>query len=1009
MPLVARLGSGIPLVARLDELGRLRAALELAEAGEATTVLLAGDAGVGKTRLLSELGALARGRDALVLTGRCLDLSEGGVPYLPFAEAFAPLPAMADAMITEAVNARPALGRLLPQHAAAVPASGAEHAPVSSSGRESLSRVRLEQDLGQLQLFDAVLGLLTAVAQRRPVVLLVEDLHWADESTRNLLSFLLSRLRSGRILVVGSYREEDVHRRHPLRALLSELVRLPAVTRLDLAPLAPTDARALVQALAEDGLDPRVVDEIAERSQGYPFFAEELLASYAEHPADDNLPAELAEVLLARLEQLSPQTRRVLRIAAVAGGAVGHGVLADVSGLGELELDEALREAVQHHVLVIEEGCYQFRHALLREAVYGDLLPGERTRVHAAYAARIRHQPAGRGQDARLAYHSLQSMDLVTALAALLRAADEAERLGAPGAALRHIEQALEIWDAVPEADRPADTDELRLLQEASYFAGTSGEPERAIAFARSAVRALTPEVPPARAAKASRRLALALLAIDGTEDEAAAHIERAWQLVADLPASPTRAWVLATRAAIMRILGRTEEASASAQAAVADARACGHLGARADALATLAVLAERAGNTAESRERLALAIEKARAGGAVSTELRARHFLALSYDDAADFAQAIRLYQEVLTRAEETGLTWSSYGLEARSRLLALKYLTGDWSSFDTTASVRGVSGLVAARVAAPAAQLAVARGDVGEAERLLDGLRPHRRNEVQILMESGAGSAELAGWRGDHRGAIRAVTQALADLETFGTHLLGGVRLAALGVEASAAAAAGGRSRGEEQVVEEVVAEGEKLLETARVTVREGVPRAAELGPEGRAWLARAEAAGADLRGRAEPRLWAEAVAAFGYGAVYEQAVCRWHHASVLLRTGEVADSKLAAEELREAHELAGRLGAVPLRDAVRAVARRARVELPGVAARATVDPLTDRERAVLELVARGHTNRQVGEQLYISEKTVSVHLSRVMAKLGAGRRAEAVAIAYDRGLLVNPVQEA
>ena len=150
-------------------------------------------------------------------------------------------------------------------------------------------------------------------------------------------------------------------------------------------------------------------------------------------------------------------------------------------------------------------------------------------------------------------------------------------------------------------------------------------------------------------------------------------------------------------------------------------------------------------------------------------------------------------------------------------------------------------------------------------------------------------------------------------------------------------------------------------------------------------------------------DPELWAAAVDAFGYGAVYEQAISRWHHAEALLGRG---DTDAATKQLIQAHEVADRLRALPLRGAIRELARRARIELPGVATpsppRDTVDPLTDRERAVLERVALGRTNRQVGEELYISEKTVSVHLSRLMAKLGATRRAEAVAIAYDRGLL-------
>ncbi|HKN53071.1 MAG TPA: AAA family ATPase, partial [Amycolatopsis sp.] len=460
MHLVPRLGSGIPLVARTNEMRRLRAAFARAERGEAGAVLLSGDAGVGKTRLLTALGEDVAAAGALVLTGRCIDVREGGLPYLPFAEALTPLGTSGDPAVLAAVRARPALGRLLPQgQGFAEPPSAAEHGQMTSNDRETMVRPRPEQDLGQLQLFDAVLGVLTEVAQARPVVVLLEDLHWADASTRNLLSFLLSRLRNQRLLVVGSYREEDVHRRHPLRGLLSELVRLATVERIDLLPFTPVDARAFVEALADEPLKPEVVADIVERSEGNPFFVEELLASSTECK---DLPAGLAEVLLARLERLSGQTRRAVRVTSVAGEPVSHAALYEISQLGEDELDEALREAVQHHVLVIENGFYTFRHALLQEAVYGDLLPGERTRTHAAYAARIQSMPQGRGHEAKLAYHSLQSRDLATALSALVHAMREAEKLGAPGAALGHVEQALSIWDAVPADERPKDVDELK-------------------------------------------------------------------------------------------------------------------------------------------------------------------------------------------------------------------------------------------------------------------------------------------------------------------------------------------------------------------------------------------------------------------------------------------------------------------------------------------------------------------------------------------------------------------
>ncbi|MFD9958988.1 helix-turn-helix transcriptional regulator [Amycolatopsis sp. NPDC058986] len=1009
MPLVPRLGSGIPLVGRTQEMRRLGAAFARAERGEAGAVLLSGDAGVGKTRLLTELGEHVATRGALVLTGRCIDVREGGLPYLPFAEALAPLGTAAEPGIAAAVRARPALGRLLPQGQEPDMPSAGEYGQVTANEREAMQRPRAEQDLGQLQLFDAVLGVLTEIAAARPVVILLEDLHWADRSTRNLLSFLLTRLRSQRLLVVGSYREEDVHRRHPLRALLAELVRLATVERVELLPFGTAEARAFVEALSDEPLGADVVADIASRSEGNPFFAEELLASSAECR---DLPAGLAEVLLARLERLAPDTRRVLRVISVANDdSVSHAALAEIAGLGESELDEALREAVQHHVLVIENGFYAFRHALLQEAVYGDLLPGERGRMHAAYAVRIQAMPQGRGHDAKLAYHSLESKDFATALPALWRAMAEAEKLGAPGAALRHVEQALSIWDAVPEAGRPEGVDELRLLHNASYFAGTAGEPERAAAYARSATQELTPDIPLERAAGAWRRLAETLLSQEGTVDEASAAIDRAWALVEHTEPSAARAWVLASRAGILRVLDQYEEALESALTAVSDARTVGAMGAEASALVTLGTLADSSGDPAEARERLCQAIDKAREAGALNVEVRAMYFLALSYDDQAEIAAALEHVERGVRRAEESGLTWSAYGLELRARHLQLRYLSGDWPDEDAAGRAgRGVSSAVAARILGVWALFVVSRGRFDTAERLLPGLRRHWPSDIQIALSGGDAVSQLAYWRGRYAEAVHAAEELIDWLEKIEPSLLGGIRIAAHGAAAAAALAADGRSRGEQRVAEEAMAAGERFLAHGRRCAAEGMPRSGTLGPEGRAWVARLEAAASGLGGDPEPRLWAEAAEAFGYGAVYEQAFCRWQYARALLASG--ADVAEATAALEAAHKVAAELDAVPLRDAVRDLGHRARIELAGAAApsgtegaRTPADPLTDRERDVLERVALGRTNRQVGAELYISEKTVSVHLSRVMAKLGASRRAEAVAIAYDRGLLAAP----
>ncbi|HEV2778581.1 MAG TPA: AAA family ATPase [Actinophytocola sp.] len=1009
---VPRLGSGIPLVARGREMDRLRAAFERAASGSAAAVLVAGDAGVGKTRLTEELAAMARDKGALVLAGRCLDAGETGLPYLPFAEALT----QAREAVPADVLARPALARLLPENAVpaiADPGRLAPELPAVARGAGGRGASRPDQDVGQLQLFDAVYGLLSDLAEQATVVLILEDLHWADGSTRGLLSFLLARLRSQRLLIVGTYRSDDLHRRHPLRPLLAELVRLPAVERLELAPFGVADARAFVGALAEDLLPDEVVREVAGRSEGNAFFAEELLAAYTDY-GGGGIPATLVDVLLARVERLSPAAQQVVRVASVAGREVPHARLRAVIGLSELgtgELEEALREAIQHHILVVvgDWEVYSFRHALLREAAYSDLLPGERVRLHAAYAKQFAAEQGTRGAAAALAHHSMESHAMAQALAASVAAAEEAERLGAPAESLKHIERALRLWDAVPEADRPSDVDELTLLRRALWVAGTSGEPERAIAYARSAVKLADQRDDPELQARLRRRLAQALYIFDGREAEAREVIEQAWELVAARPPSEVRAWVLAVYATILRGAGMREAARERAEMAVRDARAASDgtevmaAGAEADALTTLAVLDEGEGRVEESVERLHEARQKAVEAGALQVELRAWYMLVINRYEQGHLDEAARVLDAGVERARKTGMTWSTYGTELRIFQVVLRYVSGDWDGAEAAAEPPGhrVSGTVSARLAAVGAPLIVARGRFAEAERLVGDLRAERHRDVQIAMVVGAAGADLACWRGRPERAVEWVREGLESvLQVWGPWQLAGIKLAALGVAAHADIAARAAVRRDTEAVQVAVEQGVQLAEHARKTASLGVPRTGTLGPEGRAWLARAEAEASRLRGNSDPELWQAAVDGFDWGAVYEQAICRWRLAEALLGVDRRDE---AADELRLVDQVAERLGARPLRDAVRRLAKRGRITLGDAAvARDTVDPFTPRERAVLRLVALGRTNRQIGDELFISEKTVSVHLSRIMAKLGATRRAEAVAIAIDRGLL-------
>src|SRR5580692_8255391 len=517
------------MVGRDDELGRLLTLLDDAESGRSVAALVSGDAGVGKTRLIGEVTRLAAGRGFTVLSGQCAELGDS-VPYLPLADALRG--AAASSGVRDALSSRPALSRLLPE--------GGD-GQVSHEDRSGLARQ---------QMFGGVLGLLTELAAAAPVLLVLEDLHWADASTRDLVTFLSRMLHRERVALIGTYRTDDLHRRHPLRPVVAELQRLPSVISVDLAPLDPSALAEHLTAAAPGRLDATELNEIMARAEGNAYYAEELLAALVDgDPAERrSLPAGLAALLLSRVEQLSDATQRVLRAAAVAGRKADDELVRAASGLQADEYEGAVREAVTHQLLVPDgtEG-YVFRHALLREAVYADLLPGERTRLHATMSSLLSEPQrlTVPGTAAELAQHCLASHDIPGAFAASVRAGQEAERLGAPAEAHRHFDQALALWERVVEPEKTAGMARGKLGLLSADNAADSGDIERAVHLLRRLRQALaaladTGESPQevSLASRIGERLAFFLNQLDDAKALAEA-IEVARATVEATPADP--------------------------------------------------------------------------------------------------------------------------------------------------------------------------------------------------------------------------------------------------------------------------------------------------------------------------------------------------------------------------------------------------------------------------------------------------------------------------------------
>jgi len=984
MGIVPRPSSRAPFVARAAELDALSAAVDRARRGEPGVVLVGADAGVGKTRLLTRAAELAGASGATVVWSHCVDLGEVGLPYLPFSEALTTLRALDDT-VDSTIAARPALARLL-------------------DATTPLDEERIQAE--RLQLFESIAAALAASGTAEsPLVLVVEDLHWADPSSRDVLRFVVARLRAEHVLVVASYRADDLHRRHPLRPVLAELLRHPRVEHVHLSPFTETELREFTTAVAGGRLPDDAFESVRTRSEGNAYFAEELVES----GLDDELPWSLADVLRARLEALDPAVQHLVRVASVSGRQVGEpllrAALARDAGAGGApaadassgrSFDAALRDAIAHHVLAVEgDGARDtvvFRHALLAEAVAADLLPGERVGVHRAYLAALDEEPA-LGSPALRAHHALAAHDLPAALTASRAAARKAARVLAPAEELRHLEQVLALWQAVPDAATLLGEDRVTIALAAAGAASRAGEPDRAVALARRVVEGTSDD--PLRQASLRHVLSRYLLGAEEVE-ETLAHTEAALAVLPAEPPSLDRAWTLAMRARAAMNADLDDLAAETAAEALDVAHRLDAPDVEADVLTTMAIL--EVADDDRAAMLLATARERAVEAGDILTELRCWYNIAANRYYAGLVEEAMQVTYDGLDRARATGLGWSAYGVELRLFRDLVRYVLGDLTPTDTAGETMPEGS--APQLSCVQLYAAVARGDEDVIARGT-ALRRDWFRDGQIALISGGCSIDALTWAGRYEEAVALAVELVEHLgRTWSDYFLGRIWISALALAALADAADAARLQGAagEATVADLVARGGELLDAARTTAERGRPRGGRLGPEGRAWLARAAAEHSRLTRGGDPALWEETTRLFDYGYRYEVARSRFRWAQALLASG---DRNAAEIEAAQALEEAESMGAAPLAEAVRALGRRGRLDLPGVR-RSTTAVLTEREEEVLLLVAQGLTNRQIGERLFISGKTVSVHVSNVLAKLGASGRAEAVSLAHQRGLL-------
>ncbi len=411
-----------PLVGRSATLDAVRADLLNAGPGGTAAVFVTGESGVGKSRLLREAADAMRTDGAAVLTGTCLDIGDAS-PLHPVLQA---------------------LRRVDPEFTV------------------------METDAGAL--LDRVSRELRGFAGERRLLLVLDDLQWADRSTRQLLLYLLAGLGDVRLSVLAAVRAESLQGTHPLRRVLAELRRLRSVRVVELSPLDHAATRELVTAIAGPDVEPEDADRVHKRSGGNPFVAEELARDLRDGRVE--LSDTLREIFLSRVDELPPNAHAVVHAVAAGVEPVEHAVLARVLPLPEDQLIEAVRAAVAHRFVASAAEGYRLRHRLVAEVLEHEGLPAEQTALHRRYAEAL--EAAGSADHARLAHHWQHAGEPGRALPSVIAAAHAAERLYGFAEAHRHWTLALEL-----SADDAAGRTEL--LGHAAESAHHCGEHLRAL------------------------------------------------------------------------------------------------------------------------------------------------------------------------------------------------------------------------------------------------------------------------------------------------------------------------------------------------------------------------------------------------------------------------------------------------------------------------------------------------------------------------------------------------
>jgi DNA-binding CsgD family transcriptional regulator/tetratricopeptide (TPR) repeat protein len=1077
-------------IGREPELARVVDAVSAAAAGTATTVIVAGSAGMGVSRFLDEalerIGT--RAQPPLVLRGQ----AHGPIdpPWAAVLDALGPLLAARPVAETDALLARDARPILL-----GLPGVAERADAVTGPRASDLA----DPERRQPRALEALLRWLGRVAAERPIVLALEDLHAADAATRAFATFVARIARDERICLVLTYQPDRLTREHQLRENLAVIeAGLRPPVRVDLAPLARREIAGLIEGIDGERPSASIVVLVAERSAGSPLIVEELVAARREL-RNASLTGSLADLVAARLARRTPECRRVLRIlahaerpmdrsrlaraaaaleAGQAGGLSPRSTTLPRRGASGLAADVAagLAEALEHGFVRAEgEERLGIRHELVARAIVTDLLPMQRTRYHAALAAAFEDVPVVAAAHWRAAHR------LAEARSAALAAGRIAMAVEAPQDAIESLELVLGLPE--PDGDEPASIRETgdgetrdegaderpagdaaaedawtaiaQLAAEAAYAAM---RPTRAVAYAESVLASLGERRDRTAYAVLEARLGRYRVAA-GDAAGATSALRKAAGVVPPQP-SIARARILALLAQERMIAGAFSDSDRAASEALQIARG---LGDEAEpeaihAMTTLAVVRAWGDDPEEGVRLLREAIERARELGLVEEWWRAGANMAVVLEllgrpgEAID--QAFRDMAEA--RAMDLDAVYANLlggnvagilvdvGRWPEARDLSLRAL--DWSPAGVP-FVNAILNLVIVEIESEAGE---------EAGRLLGRVLVELETggDFQFAVPAYQATASYAMWSGDLADARRAAERGWARVRgTEDWVLMARMAASALEVESAIVAEALEKRR-----IGDVAASRERagriLAEADAAVVRARADGDGTGRGEPEASLATARAFHGRLQGRDDPVAWAELAGRWhDLGDPYREGRARWRQSEAILggATAGVSGSRTrtdarvvradAREPLTAAVELGMRLRARPLLRALRQLAGRALIQLPpevdallaepapppsvprpvvspgpvadaaspasgppgGQPAPATGDTfgLSKRELEVLALIARGRTNREIGDRLFISQKTVGVHVGNILSKLGVSGRVEAAAVAIRLGL--------